>query len=132
MSLLVPLLEFNQHWWPRFASLVNTPIQGSCAEVQKVTLVDIGEKLKARAQSVSCVHDEVIVECAEDDAEAVMAEVQEFMRARSAEIFNGQAIGVEAHVADSWAGMKVPNSTRHRHPQHREHHADRTGTSRMI
>jgi DNA polymerase I len=25
-----------EHWWPRFASLVNTPIQGSCAEVAKL------------------------------------------------------------------------------------------------
>jgi DNA polymerase I-like protein with 3'-5' exonuclease and polymerase domains len=77
--------------------------------VQKLTLVDIGENLKGRAQLVSCVHDEVIVECAEDDAELVMAEVQNFMSARSAEIFNGQPISVEAYVADSWAGdVKLP------------------------
>jgi hypothetical protein len=46
---------------------------------------------------------EIIVECAEDDAEAVLAEVQEIMETRSAQVFNGQKIGVEAHVADSWA-----------------------------
>jgi DNA polymerase I len=101
-----------EHWWPRFASLVNSPIQGSCAEVQKLGMLDIGEKLKGRAQLVSCVHDEVILECAEDDAEAVMAEVQSFMSARSAQIFNGQTIGVEAHIADSWAGdVRVPRYT---------------------
>ncbi len=100
-----------EHWWPRFASLVNTPIQGSCAEVQKLGMLDIGEKLKGRAQLVSCVHDEVIVECAEDDAEAIMAEVQAIMETRSAQVFNGQKIGVEAHVEDNWAGVKMPTYT---------------------
>ena len=33
------------------------------------------------------------------------------MTARSAEIFNCQAIGVEAHIADSWAGVKAPRYT---------------------
>ena len=97
-----------EHWWPRFASLVNTPIQGSCAEVQKLGMLDIGEKLKGRAQLVSCVHDEVIVECDEADAEAVMAEVQAIMMARSAFIFKGQKIAVEAHVEDNWAGLRMP------------------------
>jgi len=99
------------HWWPRFASLVNTPVQGSCAEVAKLGLLDIGEKLKGRAQLVSCVHDEIIVECDEADAEAIMAEVQEIMEKRSAQIFNGQTIGVEAHIEDNWAGVKVPTYT---------------------
>jgi hypothetical protein len=74
-------------------------------------MLDIGEKLKGRAQLVSCVHDEIIVECAEDDALAILAEVQQ-METRSAQIFDGQTIGVEAHVADSWAGdVKVPAYT---------------------
>jgi hypothetical protein len=44
------------------------------------------------------VPDEIIVECAEADAEAVMAEVQAIMETRSTQVFNGQKIGVEAHV----------------------------------
>jgi DNA polymerase-1 len=101
-------LASAEHWWPRFASLVNTPIQGSCAEVAKLGLLDIGEKLKGRAQLVLCVHDEIIVECAEDDAEAVLVEVQAIMETRSAQVFNGQKIGVEAHIEDNWAGVKMP------------------------
>ena len=97
-----------EHWWSRFTSLLNTPIQGTCAEVTKLCLLDIGEKLTGRAQLVSCVHDEIIVECAEDDAEAVLAEVQTIMETRSAQVFNGQRFGVEAHVEDNWAGVKIP------------------------
>src|SRR6266436_3847666 len=95
-------------WWPRFTSLLNTPIQGSCAEVTKLGLLDIGEKLKARTQLVSCVHDEIIVECDAADAEMIMAEVQAIMETRSAQIFNDQKIGVEAHVEDNRAGVKLP------------------------
>jgi DNA polymerase I-like protein with 3'-5' exonuclease and polymerase domains len=76
--------------------------------VAKLGLLDIGEKLKGRGQLVSCVHDEIIVECDEADAEAIMAEVQEIMSVRSAQIFNGQPIAVEAHIADNWAGVKMP------------------------
>jgi DNA polymerase-1 len=100
-----------EHWWSRFTSLLNTPIQGTCAEVTKLGLLDIGEKLTGRAQLVSCVHDEIIVECAEYDADAVLAEVQAIMETRSAQVFNGQKIGVEAHVADNWAGVKTPTYT---------------------
>ena len=71
----------------------------------KLALLDIGTKLTGRAHLVSCVHDEIIVECDEDDAEAIMAEVQAIMETRSAQIFNGQKIGVEAHVSDNWAGV---------------------------
>jgi DNA polymerase I-like protein with 3'-5' exonuclease and polymerase domains len=82
-------------------------IQGSCPEVTKLALLDIGTKLKVRAQLVSCIHDQIIVECDETDAVAVMAEVQEIMETRSAQIFDGQKIGVEAHVEDNWAGVKM-------------------------
>jgi DNA polymerase I-like protein with 3'-5' exonuclease and polymerase domains len=97
-----------EHWWQRFTALVNTPVQGSCAEAVKLSLIDIGTKLKSRAQLVSCIHDEIVAERAEDDAEAVLAEVQAIMTARSAQVFNGQKIGVEAHVEDNWAGVKWP------------------------
>jgi hypothetical protein len=79
--------------------------------VTKLGLLDIGEKLKGRAQLVSCVHDEIIVECDEVDAESILAEVQVIMETWSAKIFNGQKIGVETHVKDNWAGVKVPTQS---------------------
>ena len=66
-------LADTEHWWQRFTNLLNTRIQGTCAEVTKLCLLDIGTKLKDRAQLVSCIHDEIIVECDEDQAAAVMA-----------------------------------------------------------
>ncbi len=86
-------------------------IQGSCAEVTKLALLDIGEKLKGRAQLVSCIHDEVVVECDEADAMVIMVEIREIMETRSAQIFDGQKISAEAHVEDNWAGVKMPART---------------------
>jgi hypothetical protein len=36
-----------------------------------------------------------------------MAEVQAIMETRSTQVFNGQKIGVEAHVEDNWGGVKM-------------------------
>jgi hypothetical protein len=47
------------------------------------------------------------------DAEDILAQVQQIMTTRSAQIFDGQAIGIEAHVEDNRAGVKVPEPTRY-------------------
>jgi hypothetical protein len=33
------------------------------------------------------------------------------METRSAQVFNGQKIGVEAHAADSWGSVKIPTKS---------------------
>jgi DNA polymerase I len=50
-------------WWNRFTALLNTPIEGSCAEATKLALVEIDSQLQGRAALVNCVHDEIILEC---------------------------------------------------------------------
>ena len=44
---------------------------------------------------------------------AIIAEVQQIMETRSVQIFDGQTIGVEAHVEDNWAGLKIPEPARY-------------------
>ena len=59
------------------------------------------ERRARLARSISSqgrLHDEIIVECDEADADAVMAEVQAIMETRSAQVFSGQKIGAEAHI----------------------------------
>ena len=69
--------------------------------------------LERRAMLARCIssqgrpQDEIIVECDEADADAVMGEVQAFMETRSAQVFNGQKIGVEAHIEDNWGGANT-------------------------
>ena len=77
-------------------SLVNTPVQGGCAEVQKLAMLDIDKQLIDKAILVNCVHDELIVECAESDAAYVRDEVSRIMQQRFADVFKGTHVNVEA------------------------------------
>jgi DNA polymerase I len=90
-------------WWNRFTALLNTPIQGSCAEATKLALVEIDSQLQGKAVLVNCVHDEIIVECDEVLAPTVKEEIERIMMECSGEILNGITIEVEADIADTWA-----------------------------
>jgi DNA polymerase I len=90
-------------WWNRFTALLNTPIQGSCAEATKLALVEIDSQLQGRAALVNCVHDEIIVECDEALAPVVKNEIERIMMECSGLILNGITIEVEADIADTWA-----------------------------
>jgi hypothetical protein len=90
-------------WWNRFTALLNTPIQGSCAEATKLALVEIDSQLQGKAVLVNCVHDEIIVECDEALAPTVKNEIERIMMECSGLILNGITIEVEADIADTWA-----------------------------
>ena len=58
------------------------PIQGTAADVMKLAMVKVWERLRAErpeARLVLQVHDELIVECPEGSAEAVAALLEEEM-----------------------------------------------------
>jgi DNA polymerase-1 len=93
----------GNQWWNRFTALLNTPIQGSCAEATKLALVEIDRQLQGRAELVNCVHDEIIVECDEALAPTVKEEIERIMMECSGEILDGTTIEVEADIADTWA-----------------------------
>ncbi len=61
---------------------MNTPIQGSAADIIKIAMVKVYRRLKDegyRAQLILQVHDELIVECPEDEIKEVAIIVQESM-----------------------------------------------------
>ena len=61
---------------------MNTPIQGTAADIIKIAMLRVYDALQAaglRARLVLQVHDELIVECPEAEAEAVQALVTEQM-----------------------------------------------------
>ena len=93
----------GDQWWNRFTSLLNTPIQGSCAEVTKLALVEINRQLQGRAELVNCVHDEIIVECDEALAPTVKDEIERIMMECFGDILNGNITEVEADIVDTWA-----------------------------
>jgi DNA polymerase I len=88
--------------WERFTALVNTPVQGSSADGMKQALVLLAGRLPASARILSTVHDEVIVEMPEQEAQAVLGLVQSTLVEAMAALFPQVPIEVEAGVCAHW------------------------------
>lgn len=82
----------------------NMPIQGTNADMIKLALADLRRRLQplARAQIVHCIHDELLVECQADDAEAVQAALTAAMVAAGRSLLPDVPIGVDCRIATAW------------------------------
>ena len=82
---------------------LNMPIQGTAADIIKLAMVNVYRRLKAEklsARLILQVHDELIVECPEDEAEAVRELLtQEMENAAKLSV----PLTVDAHIGHSWA-----------------------------
>ena len=85
---------------------LNTPVQGGAAECLLATLAALS--LPDNAQLVNIVHDELVVECAPEQAAAVSAAVEAAMTAGFLAIFPRGSTRdlVEAHSGPNWASAK--------------------------
>lgn len=92
--------------WERFTALVNTPVQGSCADGMKQAIVNLAAKLPTGARLISTVHDELIIEAPEAMAEDVRQLVQSMMIEAMAALFPQVPIEVEAAACEHW-GQKA-------------------------
>jgi DNA polymerase I-like protein with 3'-5' exonuclease and polymerase domains len=88
--------------WERFTALVNTPVQGGCADGMKQALVLLAQRLPIEARLISTVHDEVLVEAPEAMANAVCDLVQATMIEAMAALFPQVPIEVEAGSCSNW------------------------------
>ncbi len=82
---------------------LNMPVQGTAADVIKLAMVNVHRRLKEeklRARLILQVHDELIVECPEAEAEHVRRLLEEEME--NAVHFSVPLIA-EAHIGHSWA-----------------------------
>lgn len=80
----LPELKSSNHNLRAFGQRVamNMPIQGTAADIIKIAMVTVYKKLKSSGLSAKLilqVHDELIVECAEKDAEQVKTIIKEAM-----------------------------------------------------
>ena len=96
------LLPETASEWERFTALVNTPVQGGCADGMKQALVLIAQRLPAEARLISTVHDEVLVEAPEAMANEVRDLVQAIMIEAMAALFPQVPIEVEAGSCFHW------------------------------
>jgi len=89
--------------WERFTALVNTPVQGGTADGMKRAIVLVAQRIPADARIVSTVHDELVVECGEQDAETVRSILSQSMTEAMAALFPEVPVEVEANICTTWA-----------------------------
>lgn len=83
----------------------NTPIQGSSADMTKYALVGIYHALREGhydAFPIHTVHDEIVVEVREDQAEAVRALVEKEMIRAGEKLLKKVPVRVDAKIASAW------------------------------
>ncbi len=82
----------------------NAPIQGANADMTKTALIFLKQALKGfDARIVNTVHDEIVVEAREDQAEVVCQIVEREMIRAGEEILKKVPIKADAHIGDYWS-----------------------------
>ncbi len=90
--------------WQRFTTLINTPVQGGCADGLKLAMIALSRALPPGARMVSTVHDELLIECRENQQEEVSAITRETMTAAMQKLFPDVPIQVDIAAGPNWAG----------------------------
>jgi DNA polymerase I len=81
----------------------NAPIQGSSADIIKRALILLYAALKPLdAEIVNCIHDEIVVEVSEAEAEACRAIVEREMIVAAREFIRSVPATVDSVIADAW------------------------------
>ena len=104
----IPELKSNNYMIRQFGSraAMNTPIQGTAADIMKIAMINVFNKLqeeKLDAKLVLQIHDELIIECSEDVKEKVKEILQNCMEdAAKLDV----PLNVETSEATSWYDVK--------------------------
>lgn len=81
----------------------NAPLQGSNADIIKRALCLLYDSLKSfDARIINCVHDEVVVEVAEPEAEECARLIEREMTAAAREFIRSVPVTVETVISDAW------------------------------
>ncbi len=81
----------------------NAPIQGTSADILKRALRLLNDELRdTSAQIVNIIHDEIVVEVNEGEAQAVAAKVERAMISAGEEYVHNVPVTVESHIASEW------------------------------
>jgi DNA polymerase I len=81
----------------------NAPIQGTGSDLFKRAVKLVDDKLQGHdAQIVHCIHDEIVVECAADNAEKIAQIVSVTMVKAGKEYLPRVPVEADAKVTDAW------------------------------
>lgn len=96
------LIPEDATWWEKFSRSVNTPIQGAAADGMKAAMVPIAKEFPSKL--ILQIHDEVILEVPEGEADETLGRVIRIMEKEMGKILIGVPIVAEGKVADSYGG----------------------------
>jgi DNA polymerase-1 len=85
---------------------VNMPIQGTAADILKKAMIDLHTSLPTsglKAQMILTVHDELLFECAQEDAERTAAFVRERMEGAAS---LAVPLTVDVGIGENWRDAK--------------------------
>jgi DNA polymerase-1 len=88
---------------PRLAEMLNHPVQGLNADINKLAMVKLVKPLaKTNAKLICVVHDEIVLECAKNEVERVSRILHKCMVAAAEKFLNPVPVVVDISVDDSW------------------------------
>lgn len=94
----------------KHTTMANNIVQGSCASAMKLALYGVHmrlPKIDPTARLVGVVHDEVLIECEPDAADAVLEMAQQTMVEAGQDIFGDEILlEAEGGIGDSWGSAK--------------------------
>ena len=104
----IPELSSNNYMVRQFGAraAMNTPIQGTAADIMKIAMINVFKKLKAEkldAELVLQVHDELIIECKKEQKEVVSKLLKENMENAISMLV---PLKVETSEASNWYEAK--------------------------
>jgi len=82
---------------------MNYPIQGAASDIAKLALGYVREELEdLDARLINCIHDELVVECAEEISTEVSERTKRAMLRAGQEILKKVPVEVEVAVSREW------------------------------
>ncbi len=100
------LYERGVSRWHQFSRSVNTEVQGCCADGLKMAMIRLYWDLKRAAldaRIVATVHDELILEASEEDAEAALALTIRALEEEMARLVRKVPIIAKGSIVETWA-----------------------------
>jgi DNA polymerase I len=89
---------------PKLTELLNTPVQGTAADITKAALAKLPTTLKGiGARLIGTVHDEILLEAPEDAAEQAAQILQQVMEQAGQRYLRKVPVKAEVGVVSSWA-----------------------------
>jgi DNA polymerase-1 len=104
----IPELNSNNYMVRKFGerAAMNAPIQGTAADIMKIAMIDVYQKLKEQhlqSRIVLQIHDELIIEAPENECEIVSRLLRECMENAADLSVN---LDVDLQIGKSWYDTK--------------------------